>query len=153
MPPQISLQELYKMKKDKDNIRTVCFDRVIELCHRRIRNIGSYGGLNTFFEIPGMLLGYPLYNIYECLDYVVNALRKSGFLVQILPPPHVCVIYISWNPDDLKAKNKQKAIMPPPRPNSELPYPPPSSLPPPTSSGFQMPSRFITKTDASKRRR
>jgi len=134
MPPQISLNELYQLKKKKDSIRTVCFDKVVEICHRRIRNIGSYGGQNTFYEIPGMLVGYPLYSIYECLDYVVEALRKSGFLVQILPPPHICVIYISWDPHELKAKSKVKAIMPPPR-RSE------------TFSGFPMPPRFITKSD------
>ena len=41
MPPQISLNELYQLKKKKDNIKNVCFDKIIELCHRRIRNISS----------------------------------------------------------------------------------------------------------------
>lgn len=110
MPPQISLNELYQLKKKKDNIKNVCFDKIIELCHRRIRNISSHGGLNTFYEIPGILIGYPLYNLYECTDYVIKSLRKNGLFVQLLPPPQISVIYISWDPDELKHKNTTSMI-------------------------------------------
>lgn len=105
MPPHISLHELYVMQKEKKTARTVSFDKILEQCHRRIRTIAAHGGMNTFFEIPGMLVGYPLYNIFECCQYVVEQLRKTGFLVQILPPPHVCVIYMSWDPQELKPNN------------------------------------------------
>jgi hypothetical protein len=137
MKPQISLQELYQIKKKKDSVKTISYDKIIELCHRRIRNIAGYGGLNTFYEIPGMMVGYPLYNIYDCTNYVVEALRKSGFLVQILPPPHVCVIYISWDPSELKPKVVQKAIAPPPTAPGNGPVVP----------GFQMPPRLITRNE------
>lgn len=114
MPPQISLNELYQLKKKKDNIKNVCFDKIIELCHRRIRNISSHGGMNTFYEIPGMMIGYPLYNIYECTDYIMKSLRKNGLLVQLLPPPQVSVLYISWDPDEIKPKRTQQPALPVP---------------------------------------
>lgn len=63
--------------------------------------------MNTFYEIPGMLIGYPLFNVFECCDHVIAALRKIGFLVQVLPPPHVAVIYISWDPEELKPKRSK----------------------------------------------
>lgn len=118
MPPQISLNELYQLKKKKDNIKNVCFDKIIDLCHRRIRTISSHGGMNTFYEIPGVLIGYPLYNIYECTDYVIKALRKNGLFVQLLPPPQISVLYISWDPEDLKPKNTNPAL--PYKPNNNL---------------------------------
>jgi hypothetical protein len=102
MPPQININELYSIQKKKKQKRTVCFDKILELCHNRIKYIAESNGQNTFYEIPGILAGYPLYNLYECLDYVVDALRKNGFLVQILPKPHIAVIYISWDPEELK---------------------------------------------------
>ena len=111
MPPQINLQELYSMQKKKLQNRRKCFDFIIELCHRRIRTVSSYCGQNTFYEIPGFVVGYPLYNLSECIEYVVEALRKNGFLIQILPPPQVSVIYISWDPRELRP---QKALPPPP---------------------------------------
>lgn len=92
------------MKKKKETVRTKCFDHIMELCHRRIRNIASYGGLNCFYEIPGLLIGYPLYNLHDCTQYVIEKLRGTGFLVQLLPPPHVSVVYISWDPQELKPR-------------------------------------------------
>lgn len=142
-PPQISLNELYQIKKKKEITKTLSYDRVIELCHRRIRNIAAHGGLNTFYEIPGILIGLPLYNIYDCMNYVVDKLRKNGFLIQILPPPHVCVIYISWDPNELKpSKSTPLQIKPsPPQVNAptrlnEEPYIP----------------RFVTKTEFTKKK-
>jgi len=77
---------------------------VLERCHTRIRNVATQGGMLCFYEVPGLVVGMPLYNLEECIEYAVNFLRKDGFLVQILPPPHVGVLYISWNPDDLRPK-------------------------------------------------
>lgn len=113
MPPQLSINELYNLQKKKKQLRTVAFDRVIELVHKRIRNVSGYGGLNTFYEVPGLLVGYPLYDVRECTKYVVDALRKNGFLVQILPPPHICVIYVSWDPTDIgepKPQSKKQIL-------------------------------------------
>lgn len=104
MPPHITLHELYAMRQQKQKNRSLCFDRVVELCHRRIRTVATYGGMNTFYEVPGMLIGYPLFNVHDCAEHLIGALRKSGFLVQILPPPHIAVIYISWDPQEIKPK-------------------------------------------------
>jgi Family of unknown function (DUF5759) len=101
-PPQINLNELYSIQDQKKKNRSICFNHILELCHRRIRTVTTYGGLNTFYEVPGFVVGYPLYNIKDCMEYVVNALRKNGFLVQILPPPHLYVIYISWDKTEVK---------------------------------------------------
>ena len=103
MPVSITLNELYQERRTKEKSKKISFDRVLELVQRRIRNVNSYGGMNTFYEIPGMLVGFPLYNVYDCMSHIVDELRVSGFLVQILPPPNVCVLYISWDPKEVKA--------------------------------------------------
>lgn len=118
MPPQININELYSMQKKKAQNRTVCFDKILQLCHNRIKTIASFNGQNTFFEVPGFMLGYPLFNLNEALEYIVNALRKNGFLVQLLPEPHIAVIYISWDPDELKPPKPIKQI----RPREEIAY-------------------------------
>lgn len=136
MPPLLNLNELYNLKKKKDQIKNQSFDRILEICHKRIKNIASYGGQNTFYEIPGLLIGYPLYNIYDCQQYVVDKLRKNGFLVQILPPPHVCVIYVSWDPEELKPKKNQPLAIAPSQPAAS----------PPLKDDLFLP-RFVTKTE------
>jgi hypothetical protein len=112
MPPQININDLYSVQKKKSQKRTICFDRVLEICHNRIKSIAELNGQNTFYEVPGFMMGFPLYNLQECLEYVVDALRKNGFLVQILPAPHVAVIYISWDPEELKPPKPVRQIKP-----------------------------------------
>lgn len=90
------------MRKQKETNKKMCYDKVLERSHKRIRTAAQYGGLNTFFEVPGMVVGLPLYNIQVCTEYVISKLRESGFLVQLLPPPSVYVLYISWDPEEIK---------------------------------------------------
>lgn len=106
MPPQISISELYSMKNKKDKTKINTFNIIIEKCHAKIKTIASQGGMNIFFEIPYVMIGYPLYNINECIDYVVNALKNNGLLVQILPQPNQNIIYISWKPTDVSIKKQ-----------------------------------------------
>jgi hypothetical protein len=108
MPPSISLNELYVTRREKERKRTASFDKVLELCHKRIRNIAKFGGLNTFYEVPGLIVGFPLYNLFECCQYIIDDLRKTGFLVQVLPPPHIAVLYISWDPDEINPKPRNQ---------------------------------------------
>jgi len=151
MPPQITLNELYHMGKQKQQARTRCFDKVLELCHRRVRTVAACSGTNTIFEIPSVLIGLPLYDLAECTRYVVDALRKPGFLVQIMPA-YENMLYISWDPKELRQSNAsrgQRALPGGARPFSALPAPPPltSQLvprrpmgippPPPFGSGFR----------------
>jgi Family of unknown function (DUF5759) len=104
----LSLNELYQVRQMKDHSKKASYERVLELAHRRIRNVNSYGGLNTFYEIPGMLVGFPLFNVMDCMNYVIEHLRGAGFLVQILPAPHIGVVYISWDPSELNQRSGKK---------------------------------------------
>jgi hypothetical protein len=80
--------------------------------------VASHTGQNTFYEVPGFMMGFPLYNLDEALTYVIDALRKNGFLVQILPEPHIGVLYISWDPEELKPPKPIKLI----RPREDIAY-------------------------------
>lgn len=104
--PQISISELYSLKSKKDKIKLNTFNVILNKCHTKIKAIASQGGMNIFFEIPYVLLGYPLYNINECVEYIVDALRKNGMMVQVLPYPNQNTIYISWQPTDINVKKQ-----------------------------------------------
>jgi hypothetical protein len=106
MPPQISLSTLYEIKDKKKNSKNKIFDSIIQKCHNKITKIAQQGGMTIFYEIPYIIIGMPLYNINDCIEYVVEALRNNGLLVNILPYPSNNIIYISWSPADVKMKGK-----------------------------------------------
>lgn len=108
MPPQISLNTLYEMKNKKDKRKNFIFDEIIEKCHAKIKRTAKEGGLNLFFQIPPVIIGKPLYKINECIDYVINALKKNGLYVAPLTSQNHNIIYISWNPSDLNTHKRLK---------------------------------------------
>ena len=115
MNPHISLGELYQLKRKKEQNKKVLFDQVLNKCHNKIRHVATQGGLNTFYEVPGMVVGLPLYNIEACTEHIINKLRESGFLVQLLPPPNMFTIYISWDPEEIKPMKKATPTLSPPQ--------------------------------------
>ena len=110
-PPHISLHELYAVDHAKAAARRASYDKVLELCHRRVRTVAAYGGRTTFFEVPGYVPGFPLYNLTEATEHVVTSLRKVGFAVQLLPPPHVAVLYVSWEPREIDAARRGGSLL------------------------------------------
>jgi hypothetical protein len=98
--PHISIAELYELKNKKIAHRVNSFDVVLEKAHGRMRTSAKNGGLNVFFEVPALIMGIPLYNFDDCIAYVVDSLRKNGFLVQLIET-HKGVLYISWDQQEI----------------------------------------------------
>tara|TARA_B100000795_G_scaffold269969_2_gene261485 strand:+ start:19581 stop:19907 length:327 start_codon:yes stop_codon:yes gene_type:complete len=108
MPPRISLSELYKLNDKKNTVKYDTFDKIIDICHIKIKNTATIGGMNIFYEIPFYVYGKPLYKINDCINYIVEALKKNGLYVQLLPEPNTNMIYISWDPSEI---SKKKLLM------------------------------------------
>ncbi len=108
-PPYLSIAELYNLVNKKDKIKHNTFNHIIEKCHNKIKTIASQGGMDVFYQIPYVVYGFPLYNIDDCIEYIVSKLRENGFLVQILPYPNSDTLYISWKPSDTKIPKQLKS--------------------------------------------
>ena len=106
MPPRILLSELYTLKEKKEHAKYKTFDGIIEICHKKIKHMATIGGMNIFYEIPYYMYGKPLYKITDCIEYIVNSLRKNGLYVQTLPDPNNNMLYISWNPSEVSSNVK-----------------------------------------------
>lgn len=106
MPPRISIKELHTLKTKKDTIKFKTFDIIIEKCHSKIKKVANVGSTNIFFEVPFFLLGYPLYDVNDCILYIISSLKENGLFVQRLSNPNNNILYISWNISDI-SKRKQ----------------------------------------------
>ena len=64
--------------------------------HNRIKTASRQRENNQFcwFVMPELLVGYPNYDISECLLYIINRLETDGFLTRYVHPN---LILISWN--------------------------------------------------------
>lgn len=106
----VTISELYNLKKEKENNQKETYNKIAELCVKKIKRIARCGGYTTFYAIPGILIGLPLYNVNECIKHIMKMLKKGGFLVQKLENNNI--IYISWDPNDVSSiKNKKVKIL------------------------------------------
>jgi len=106
----VTISELYGIKNEKDKNKLKTYNIISELCIKKIKRVASTNGNETFYSIPFVLIGLPLYNINECVKHIILMLKKGGFFVQRLPNDNNNIIYISWKIEDVSNKNKKLSL-------------------------------------------
>jgi len=78
------------------------FEQVVSRCFKTINKSIDVlrNNHHCLFEVPEFIIGYPLYDLNECIEYVVRKLNTAGFYVRYFFPR---ILYISWGPPPLPA--------------------------------------------------
>ncbi len=87
---------LKELKKERDFLNSNNQDivnHVYNLCIKHIKFLNSLGNTNYIYEVPVILVGFPLYDLKTVSLSVFKKLKKAGFEVFI---PSLGKIYISW---------------------------------------------------------
>ena len=101
----ININDLYKRKEQRNQTREGIYKKVLEKCHNKIYHSSDkyISQEYTYFEIPNVLLGYPLFNKDECSKYIIQKLLKNGFTVKYLGSG---LIFICWKKNLVKQPKK-----------------------------------------------
>jgi hypothetical protein len=89
-----SISSLHNEKSIKETSKIDIFNIVLNKCVEKIiftnRNTNK-----TFiiFEIPKILIGYPNYDIKNCILFLINRLSGKGYLIEFIEPFY---LYIDW---------------------------------------------------------
>lgn len=89
----LNISELTKIKEKKRKYWKRKYDEVLEKCHKRIKYYAKHGYEECLFEVPSSVFGLPVYDINECMHYIVLKLKRNGLDLKILGN---ALIYISW---------------------------------------------------------
>jgi len=108
---KIDLHELYSIKEKRDIKNIAVFNHILDICYKKIRQIAEHGGMSLYYKVPNIIIGYPLYNYDNCIEYISKQLRQSGLYVGNLPAPNNNYIYISWKIEDISLKTKNKLLL------------------------------------------
>lgn len=100
----LNILDLHRSMNKKKIKRTECFDRVVEICHKKIMALAENNKTRFFFDVPDYMIGFPLYDLNECIKYVVEALTRNGFLAWYYFPKY---IYVSWDLEEIDSQKKQ----------------------------------------------
>jgi hypothetical protein len=61
--------------------------------------------LNCFYEVPQFVIGYPIFDLTKCIEYLKKTLEGEGFLVKYYFPKY---LYISWDFEEMKQNKTNK---------------------------------------------
>jgi hypothetical protein len=89
-----SIDSLHKEKNKKDSSKAKIFDLVLNKCIEKI----SYTNRHTdktfvIFEVPQVLIGYPLYDMKSCILFIISKLSANGYIIEFIDPFY---LYIDW---------------------------------------------------------
>lgn len=90
----LSIQDVARAISKKNERKTQCFDRILLQISSRIRQCVDINMFSCLYEVPEYVLGFPVYNLNECLTHIIGKLKSNGFYVDYYFPR---VLHISWN--------------------------------------------------------
>ena len=104
----LSVNQLHKEIEKRETKKSQTYQSVLEKCYERIKTVNSKSNdCYCLYICPTFIFGFPLYNITNCIIYIMNDLIKNGFKVIYTHPN---LLYISWK-ENIKQPNHQlKAI-------------------------------------------
>ena len=94
--PHINIDELYETKKKNDLNRLDIYNKLLIKIHSKIKTASRLKDCTNFcsYIMPEVLIGYPNYNLSDCLLFIIDSLQKNGFLTRYIHPN---LLFISWN--------------------------------------------------------
>ena len=89
-----NVQELQKKQKEKEKTRVKIYETISSKCFKKIKETSENESTYCFFQLPEYIPGLPLYNMTECVLYLLNLLKEKGFNARYC---NNYIIYISWH--------------------------------------------------------
>lgn len=104
-----SISSLHHEKSIKETSKVDIFNIVLNKCIEKI----IFTNKNTdktfiIFEIPKILIGYPNYDMKNCILFVIKKLLEKGYLIEFIEPFY---LYIDWGSKPQEHKLKDKSIL------------------------------------------
>ena len=94
----LNIHDLYKSVDQRKENKKRSFESVLKKIHAKIKQAAAHDHFACFYVVPEVVVGIPLYNITECIEYLVNALKNNGFIIRLMYPN---TIYINWDPKEI----------------------------------------------------
>lgn len=89
-----NINEIQKKQTEREKSRVQLYEKIASRCFKRIKEVASNEDVYCFFRLPEYIPGYPIYNMTECVMFLLNLLKEKGFNARYCDG---FMIYITWN--------------------------------------------------------
>ena len=103
-----SLQDIYKNQREREKQRMKIYENILSKCYKKIKEMSLHEEKICFFPLPEYIPGQPIYNMTECVQYILNSLHDSGFHARYVNP---FMIFISWSVPQTELRRQKRALL------------------------------------------
>ncbi len=103
-----SVQDIFKTQKDKEKQRLRIYESILSKCFKKIKESSIHEEFFCLFPLPEYLPGYPLYNMTQCVTFILNSLKDKGFHARYVDP---FLIFISWTLPKPELRRAEKPMI------------------------------------------
>src|SRR3989344_8548866 len=107
----VNINKLRNEVQTREYRKVNTFEQILNMCYQKILSANKTScEYCCIFVCPHVVFGLPLYNLIECITFIMYKLNEKGFETHLSLPNN---IYISWKPKHI-TKN-QYLLQPPPQ--------------------------------------
>ena len=100
----ININKLRSEVEDRETKKHKNFEKILDMCYKKILNTNKQNNdYSCTFVVPNVVFGLPLYNISDCIIFIMDKLVEKGFEIYFALPTS---IHIYWRPKDYINKNQ-----------------------------------------------
>ncbi len=89
-----SVSDIHNKQREKDLRRLHVYKSILGKVFKKIKSCSVNEESYCFFEVPEYIYGTPLYNMKDCVIFILNNLHEKGFSAKYVDP---LLIFICWN--------------------------------------------------------
>ena len=107
---KLNIDDLFERKQVRDLKQLSIFNKILARCQKRIQLTGrnKRNDQHIWFQIPEYIFGEPVYDVGDCIAYIVMKLENNGFHVRYLHPNTIFVDWKSYVPSYVRTEYKKK---------------------------------------------
>lgn len=109
----MDIRELHKYQIKKKQTKITTYEKIVSRCFHRIKVFAKLDQTYCFFEVPNIIFGLPIYDLTNCIHFLMQRLVDHNFKVLFIKPN---IIFITWDirltksSAPKKISNQQKKI-------------------------------------------
>ncbi len=81
---QLNIHELYESARRKELKKFETFDKILQRCHNKIKLYAQNRKTECIYEVPGFIIGVPIYDIEELKEYLISSLKKKWIYIKTI---------------------------------------------------------------------
>lgn len=107
---KVNIDDLFERKQVRDLKQLSIFNKILARCQKRIQLTGrnKRNDQHIWFQIPEYIFGEPVYDVGDCIAFIVMKLENNGFHVRYLHPNTIFVDWKSYVPSYVRTEYKKK---------------------------------------------